>query len=569
MRFLRNVCPLVIFVSTMLLAQSNPVPLINNPLVPDASAPGSSSFTLTVNGTGFVSASTVNWNGRPLATTFIGSSQLTATVPAGDVATASTASVTVMNPAPGGGISNVDYFDIRTPYSQVSFGQSTLNTGNFPYQLIAADVNNDGNLDLIVCEFSDSAVSVSLGNGDGTFQPAVEYAVAGNPFAVVAEDFNHDGNPDLAVANLSLDGSTGYLSVLLANGGGTFQPHQDLDMGVIPEALTVGDFNADGNLDIAVALNPAGAQAEVTILLGNGDGTFQAPVDYNPGNGAGGVTSGDFNRDGKLDLAVVSGAGVSILLGNGDGTFQSAVNYPTAFNPYSVITGDFNNDGKLDLAVGAVGGTHGYVSILLGNGDGTFQNSINYSVPDIVFNIAAGDFNGDGVLDLSTVGFGGAAYVWLGKGDGKFGTPGYFVAAPESVSLAVGDFNHDGMLDVATADERSNSVSVLLQGTAVLSNTIVNFGRVKVGKMSKPVDVKFTNIGSATVTISGITVTGTYAQDFKEKSNCHSTLAAGGSCIISAFFKPLQANQNMTATVSIVDSAVPGSQSILLEGTSP
>lgn len=155
----------------MTLAQTNPVPLINQPLVPTATAPGGPAFTLTVNGTGFVSASVINWNGAALTTTFANSSQLTASVPAANILTASTASITVANPPPGGGSSNVMHFDVSAPVSTLTFSNFyNVSSGlsESATRVVAADFNGDGKLDL--AEKLDFSVTVQLGNGDGSFR---------------------------------------------------------------------------------------------------------------------------------------------------------------------------------------------------------------------------------------------------------------------------------------------------------------------------------------------------------------------------------------------------------------
>jgi hypothetical protein len=224
MKSLSSICFCTILLTTMMLAQSNPVPLINNPLVPASAVPGGQGFTMTVNGTGFVSSSMVNWNGSALATSFVSSSQLTATVPAANIAGASTASVTVFNPTPGGGTSNVDYFEARQPFTAVGFGQTSISTGSFPYQVSAVDLNGDGKLDLIVTVVNDLAISVLIGNGDGSFQLGMEYPVGGYPVTICAVgDFNSDGKLDVAVGTQSVDGSSGDVSILLGNGEGPFR----------------------------------------------------------------------------------------------------------------------------------------------------------------------------------------------------------------------------------------------------------------------------------------------------------------------------------------------------------
>src|SRR5438552_193239 len=236
-----------------------------------------------------------------------------------------------------------------------------------------------------------------------------DFATGKGSVAVVTADFNGDGKPDLATANQTDD----TISILLGKPDGTFAAHVDYASGSGPSAIAVGDFGADGKLDLAVTNS---TDNTVSILLGNGDGTFQSHVDYATGTKPSSVTSGDFNGDKKLDLAVASGIGVSVLLGNGDGTFQAHVDYATGTGGLppqdvfitSVITADFNSDGKLDLAVANAAPQAdfmpGSVSILLGNGDGTFRAHVDTPVVS-PFSLATADDNGDGRLDVGTAGW--------------------------------------------------------------------------------------------------------------------------------------------------------------------
>jgi len=339
------------------------------------------------------------------------------------------------------------------------------------YLLAVADLRGDGKADLVVTTpyGNSNSVSVLLGNGDGTFQPAVSYLAGSDPYAVAVGDFNGDGKPDLAVANYR-DVS---VSVLLGNGDGTFQPAVGYAVGMRALCIAAGDFNGDGKADLVV-----GGSA-VFVLLGNGDGTFQGAVSYAagqyPSSPPTSLAVADFNGDGKADLAVANQSVVGIFLGNGDGSLQPMVSYVAGPDPISVAVADFNGDGKPDLAVANPAGLgSSSLSVLLGNGDGTFQKAL-YATFNGASSVTVADIYGNGKADLiASSTENGVVGVLPGNGDGTFGPAVTIFAGPGISSAAVADFNGDGKADVAVAGD---SVNILLGGVFPdLSIGITHFG---------------------------------------------------------------------------------------------
>jgi len=507
---------------------ANPLPTINAPLVPGQKAPGAAAFTLTVNGTGFVSGATVYWNGNARTTTFVTSSQVTASITKADVATAGTANVTVGNPAPGGGISNVAHFQIVKNGYTTAFAKLDYNTDSSPQDATSADFNGDGKADLAVAT-GNNTVSVLLGAGDGTFPTHVEYPVPGHPIAIVTGDFNGDGKVDLA----TVDEFQSKISILLGNGNGTFGGHTEFATGNHPVWLTTGDVNGDGFLDIVVAALNDG---KISVLLGNGDGTFQTHKDYVCGNGVSGLAIGDFNNDGKLDVATANNSDdtVGILLGNGDGSFQGAIAFPTSHLPNSVVVGDFNGDGNLDLAVGT---SNKAVSVLLGVGNGTFQNHVEYTIGANSVVVATADLNSDGRQDLITADYNDNTVSTLtGNADGTFKGRSVFPTAAGPASIAVGDFNGNGKLDIAVPASTANKVSVLTDTAITLSPNVLGFGKNTSGFVTAPKTVTLKNTGTTTYTMGTISFAGSSANDFAQTNNCGSTIAAGATCTINVTF---------------------------------
>jgi FG-GAP-like repeat/Domain of unknown function (DUF4214) len=343
-----------------------------------------------------------------------------------------------------------------------------LSAQSRPAAVAVGDFNGDGKLDFVTANNNSASVSVFLGHGDGTFADPANYGVGSQPSAVVVGDFNGDGKPDLAVANANAFAVGNSISVLLNRGDGTFQDPVNFGAGVAPSALAVGDFDGDGKLDLAVVNT---FSSNVGVLLGHGDGTFADPVFYQTGSQPRAITVADFNGDGKPDLAVANSQSntVTILLNRGQGTFQANPTVTVGTSPVAIVAADFNGDGQPDLAVANAGGfsaadgpNGGNVSVLLSNGDGTFQPAVNYAADFAPSALAVGDFDGDGRLDLMAANQGSNTVSLLpGRGDGTFGGAIGFTAGANPSALAAGDFDGDGFADLVVSVGGASNVALL------------------------------------------------------------------------------------------------------------
>ncbi len=292
----------------------------------------------------------------------------------------------------------------------------------------------------------------------GSFNPATNFAVKTHPWSIAVADFNGDGFLDLAVTN----NSSNNVSILLGTGTGTFGAPTHYAVGTAPRTVAVGDLNGDGFLDLAVVNNGSN---NVSILLGTGTGTFGAAKNFTVDLAPSSLVLGDFDGDGILDMVVTSygNSNVSAFSGKGDGTFGLAKTLParTVPFPWSSVAGDFNGDGFLDLAV--TNQSSHSVTILLGDNTGHFGvPPKTFGVGTTPRSVALGDFNGDGKLDLAVANYGSNdVSILLGTGNGSFGPATSFPAGTHATAVAVGDFNGDGKLDLVVANYGSNNVSVL------------------------------------------------------------------------------------------------------------
>ena len=437
--------------------------------------------------------------------------------------------------------------------------------------LVMGDFNGDDKVDLAVVNRGDATlgddgnVGILLGNGDGTFQVAKNFPAGKDPSFIAIGDFDGDGKSDLVVGSNgnSEAGPVAYVSLLLGNGDGTFKLPVNILTGHSPGSLVVRDFDGDHKLDLAIAGWDVDGGADVFVLLGNGNGTFRPPVKYVIGNGPGRFISGDINGDGRLDLVLTNNAcpveefcgNIVILHGNGDGTFQPPVYYGGGVIGF-IASGDFNGDDRLDLVITSYTNFIPTCSVLLNNGDGTFSSRF-------VGNIRLGavaDFDGDGKLDLlggtfHVSGYGGTQ-VFLGNGDGTFQPPLTFVGVGEPV--LAGDLNEDGLPDLA-GGAGINSIGVMLNTSrhsgADLSVNVINHTDALGDPPNPQLMVLVNNRGPHDAT--AVTLSNTLSGDFTSASISSDLGACQGVAHLTCDFGTLSSGSLAVITIQTETPPMP------------
>ena len=465
-------------------------------------------------------------------------------------------------------------------------------TGTGAFSVAVGDLTGNGILDIVTTNsgFAGEAfpplnpsLSVLMGNGDGTFQAPLTFSLAGfrdgTGVSVAIGDMNHDGRLDVVVAGeAATTANVGIVDVFLGQGNGTFSLAATTQLSDFwTEATRLGDFNADGNLDVVVSGLDSGGAA---VLLGNGDGTLGAPADFVTGGRLTSLAVGDVNGDGKLDVVAVNAEfdEVSVLLGNGDGTFHRGADVAASANPRAVVMGDLNGDGKMDLAVAGydqytTGPYTGYtyygtpytwygtvtdpnVNVLLGNGDGTFtwSQTLSLSYTGYPYGedpnaITTGNFNGDAFPDLAVSGAGGVSVLLNGANwappapaPSSFRVSGFPASTQAGTpgTITVTALNADGTVDtgyIGTARFSSSDSQAALP--AAYTFTAADAGKHTFSAALKTAGTQsITATDASTGTVSGsetgITVTPASASHFAINSPAGSTAGSAFSVIVTA-----------------------------------
>jgi hypothetical protein len=447
-----------------------------------------------------------------------------------------------------------------------SLGSSLLD----PISVAVGDFNGDGKQDLVTANNNSNTVTISLGNGDGTFANGTEITGFGSPFSVAVGDFNNDGKQDVVTGN----NSRMSVSINLGNGDGTFVAVNEMVLNTDVRDISVGYFNQDNIQDIVITNY---ASDNLAIGLGIGDGTFTFTTMPSV-NSPLFAEIGDFNSDGFQDIIAANNLGstIMVLTNDGNGAFTSGSGYEIGNNPSAIVTGDFNGDRFPDIAIAhtAATSTISTVSVRFGDGNGGFTGSVDYNVGNSATAITMGDFNGDGFQDFAASSLlDSLVTIYFGNGDGTFANPfvltvgGASGPGGSSYAITTGNFNGDGYADFVFTYSGGKDLGIALGGAAevnVLGNatTIVSgdttpsvtdatdFGDVA---LNTPTIKTYTieNTGTTSLSISSISSSGTDAGDFVVGDiMLPATIAAGANSTFTLTFTSTTTGAK-TATVTI------------------
>jgi hypothetical protein len=357
-------------------------------------------------------------------------------------------------------ISGAGSYRLTTSFVSTANPFAPLPAGAGTATVATGDLSGDGFNDIVIGNRVDDTVTVYMNLGDGSFALPKTYAIGPRVWKMTVADATGDGRLDILSANKG--GNS--VSLLVNNGDGTFAPQEIIPVGTRPGGVAVADLNGDGLPDLVVN---AYADDTVWVLLGKGNGQFDSPEIYDQSTGPGFAGPGapaiaDINGDGIPDLleADYVAADVTVRIGNGDGTFGPLMTFPAQYGAYTVAAADLNGDGHPDLVVGnAVANS---VSVLLGNGNGTFQPQKVYPVGFDPYTLTLAQFTGDGAVDIATANRGdNTVSVLLGKGDGTFLPESVFPSGSAPRGIAVGDFNRDGNVDIVNTNQGDDSATIL------------------------------------------------------------------------------------------------------------
>ncbi|WP_460502667.1 T9SS type A sorting domain-containing protein [Hymenobacter agri] len=390
-------------------------------------------------------------------------------------------------------------------YGTFSGGSDPV-VGSNPYNVTVADVDNDGDLDLLSPTFGGASVSVRLNNGNGTFSGGSDPGVGSQPRSVTTADIDGDGDLDLLTANYNANS----VSVRFNNGSGTFTGSTDYTVGSQPQSIATADLDGDGDLDFLVA---NGASDNVMVRMNDGAGNFSGGSTISVGSLPFNVQTGDVDGDGDFDLLTANwGAAsstVSIRLNNGNGTFSGGSDPVLASRPRWVSLGDLDGDNDLDLMAANYGSNS--ASVRFNNGSGTFSGGTEYTTGTGPTSISAADLDGDNDLDMVVVNFNSSdVTVRLNDGTGAFGARSTVLVGTNPNGVATADVDNDGDLDFLAANFASATISVRLNQLSALPDLVVSTPQNVNGTYGNVTITGPATGGAGTATLTGgLTVVGT------------------------------------------------------------